>query len=64
LPVGVSEKADRINPAFGGFSLIELLVVIRSVGEDPVSCITCDGAVPYPDGIGPGMFYLPQDAVH
>jgi prepilin-type N-terminal cleavage/methylation domain-containing protein len=26
--------------------------------------ITSDGSVPYPDGIGPGVFYLPRDALH
>ena len=26
--------------------------------------ITSDGTVPYPDGVGPGIFYLPQNALH
>ncbi len=26
--------------------------------------ITADGTVPYPDGVGPGIFYLPRNALH
>jgi prepilin-type N-terminal cleavage/methylation domain-containing protein len=26
--------------------------------------ITADGTVPYPDGVGPGVFYLPRNALH
>lgn len=26
--------------------------------------ITSDGSVPYPDGIGPGVFYLPRNGLH
>jgi len=26
--------------------------------------ITADGTVPYPDGMGPGVFYLPRNALH
>ncbi|MHC4664719.1 MAG: hypothetical protein ACYS9T_02025 [Planctomycetota bacterium] len=26
--------------------------------------MTADGSVPYPDGVGPGVFYLPQGALH
>ena len=26
--------------------------------------ITSDGSVPYPDGVGPGIFYIPQNALH
>ncbi|MHC4239009.1 MAG: type II secretion system protein [Planctomycetota bacterium] len=26
--------------------------------------LTADGSVPYPDGVGPGVFYLPQGALH
>ena len=25
--------------------------------------LTCDGSVPYPDGVGPGMFYLPRNCL-
>jgi hypothetical protein len=26
--------------------------------------LTSDGTVPYPDGVGPGIFFLPQSALH
>jgi len=26
--------------------------------------ITADGTVPYPDGVGPGTFFLPRNALH
>lgn len=26
--------------------------------------ITADGTVPYPDGVGPGIFFLPRNALH
>lgn len=26
--------------------------------------ITADGSVPYPDGVGPGIFFLPRNALH
>jgi prepilin-type N-terminal cleavage/methylation domain-containing protein len=26
--------------------------------------ITADGTVPYPDGVGPGLFFLPRNALH
>jgi len=26
--------------------------------------ITADGTVPYPDGVGPGVFFLPRNALH
>jgi hypothetical protein len=25
---------------------------------------TPDGSVPYPDDLGPGVFYLPENALH
>ena len=25
--------------------------------------LTCDGSVPYPDGVGPGLFYLPRNSI-
>jgi hypothetical protein len=55
-PPEIKLRAGYTDGHVGAYSASEVVPMKVS--------ITADGTIPYPDGVGPGIFFLPRNALH